>query len=70
MSEGDLLARLLGGPGEDAGCEAGMAVIAEYAEGELAGRDVRGLFPALARHLRDCPACAEDFRGLLALLRR
>jgi hypothetical protein len=70
MSERDLLTRLLGTAGEDAGCEGGMAVIAEYAEGEAAGRDVRRLFPALARHLRDCPACAEDYRGLLALVRR
>jgi hypothetical protein len=65
----DLLTRLLGTPGADAGCEGGMALLAEYVEGELGGRDVRALFPALAEHLRNCDACAEDHEGLLALVR-
>ena len=70
MSESDPLMRLLGTPGADAGCEGGLAVLAEFVEGELEGRDVRDLFPALAEHLRNCPACAEDHEGLLALARR
>ena len=65
----DLLTRLLGTPGADAGCESGLGVMAEYVEGELAGRDVRSLFPALAEHLRNCPACSEDHDGVLALVR-
>jgi hypothetical protein len=65
----DPLTRLLGTGGADAGCEGGLAVLAEYVEGELEGRDVRALFPALAEHLRNCPACAEDHVGLLALVR-
>jgi hypothetical protein len=65
----DLLTGLLGTSNADAGCEHGMTVMAEYVEGELEGRDVRGLFPALAEHLRNCPACAEDHAGLLALVR-
>jgi hypothetical protein len=69
MSQHDPLTRLLGNPGEDAGCEGGMAVLAEYVEGELAGLDVRGRFPGLAAHLRNCPACAEDYEGLAALVR-
>jgi hypothetical protein len=68
MNEHDTIVRLLGTPGEDAGCEGGMAVIAEYADGDLAGRDVRALFPAMDAHLCNCPACAEDYRGLVALL--
>ena len=43
-----------------------MAVLAEYVEGELAGRRSESSFPALAAHLRNCPACAEDYEGLLA----
>ena len=70
MSESDPLIRLLGTPGADAGCEGGMAVLAEFVEGELEGRDVRELFPALAEHLRNCSACAEDYEGLLALARK
>jgi len=69
MSELDLIIRLLGSPSEDAGCEGGMALLAEYVEGELAGRDVRRLFPTLVEHLRNCRACEEDYEGLSALAR-
>lgn len=69
MSERDLITRLLGTPGEDAGCEGGMALLAEYVEQEAAGRDVAKLFPTLLEHLRNCPACAEDSEGLSALVR-
>jgi hypothetical protein len=69
MSEHEPLTGLLGVPGEDAGCEGGLALLGEYVEGELKGRDVGELFPALAAHLRNCPACAEDYEGLVALVR-
>jgi hypothetical protein len=65
----DLVTRLLGTPGDDAGCEGGMALLAEFVEGELTGLDVRGRFPTLAAHLRNCPACAEDYDGLASLVR-
>ena len=65
----DPLTHLLGMAGDDAGCEGGMVVLAEYVEAELAGRDAAVLFPAVAAHLRNCPACAEDYRGLMALVR-
>ena len=69
MTERDLTTRLLGTAGEDAGCEGALARLAEYVEGELAGREMGELIPAVAEHLRNCPACAEDHRGLLALVR-
>jgi hypothetical protein len=69
MSERDPLTRLLGIAGQDSGCDAGMAVLAEYVELGLAGRDPEQLFPGLAAHLRNCPACAEDHEGLVALVR-
>jgi hypothetical protein len=69
MSERDPLVRLLGTPGKDAGCEETLALLAEYVEGELARRNVRELLPAVAAHLRNCPACAEDYEGLIALVR-
>jgi len=69
MSEREPVSRLLGLPGEDAGCEGGMAVIAECVESELAGRDIGELYPALAAHLRNCPACAQDYEGVIALAR-
>ena len=66
-SERDPLTRLLGTPGKDAGCEEALAVLAEFVEGALQGRNVRELLPAVAEHLRNCPACAEDYEGLIAL---
>jgi predicted anti-sigma-YlaC factor YlaD len=65
----DLLTRLLGTAGEDAGCEEAFALLAEYVEAELAGRQMAELLPAVAEHLRNCPACADDYQGLMALLR-
>jgi hypothetical protein len=70
MRHHDQLTRLLGTPGEDPGCESGMAVLAEYAEAELAGRNPGELFPGLTTHLHNCPACAEDYEGLIALVRQ
>jgi hypothetical protein len=67
MDERDLLMRLLGSRHEDAGCEGGFAQLAEYVEAELQGRNVSDLFPQVAEHLRNCPACIDDYRGLLAL---
>jgi predicted anti-sigma-YlaC factor YlaD len=70
MTERDLVTRLLGTEGDDAGCEGTLALLAEYVEGKLQGRAVDDLFPAVAAHLRNCPACAEDYDGLLALARK
>jgi len=63
----DLIRRLLGTPGDDAGCEGAFARLAEYVEREFAGQDMETLLPAVAEHLRNCPACAEDYRGLVDL---
>jgi hypothetical protein len=68
MSERDQLTRLLGTAGKDAGCEGALALLAEYVEGQLAGRNVRELLPAVAEHLHNCPGCAEDHEGLIALV--
>jgi hypothetical protein len=69
MSQPDLITRLLGTSGDDAGCEGGMALLAEYVEGRAAGLNVSELFPTLVEHLRNCPACEEDCEGLVALAR-
>jgi hypothetical protein len=37
--------------------------------GQAAGTAVDDLVPAVAAHLRDCPACAEDYECLLVLAR-
>jgi hypothetical protein len=70
MSQRDLVDRLLGTPGADAGCEGGMTLLAEYVERQISGgQDVGELFAPLVEHLRNCPACAEDYHGLMALAR-
>ena len=69
MTDSDLTTRLLGTAGEDAGCEETFARLAEYVEGELSGREMAKLLPAVAEHLRRCPACIEDYRGLVELVR-
>ena len=63
------LERLLGTSGEDSGCEGGMELLSQYAEAELDSRDAAELFPTLAEHMRNCPACEEDYTGVVALLR-
>lgn len=70
MSDRDLITRLLGTAGQDAGCEEAHSRLAEYIEGELADREMEQVLPAVAAHLRNCPACAEDYRGLIELARR
>jgi hypothetical protein len=69
MSERDVMTDLLGTPRADAGCEGALERLAEYVEGELEGRNVAELLPAVAEHLRNCRACSEDHEGLLALAR-
>lgn len=69
MKDRDELTRLLGTHGEDAGCDGGFVLLAEYVEAELDGLKVVELFPSVAAHLRNCPACAEDYRGVVALAR-
>ncbi len=49
----------------DAGCAASFEVLHEYVEAELAGRDPANTMPGVAEHLRSCPACHEDYLGLL-----
>ena len=69
MNNHDLTTHLLGNAGEDAGCEGALARLPEYVEGEFTGQDMTRILPTIADHLRSCPACAEDYRGLLALVR-
>ena len=62
MSKGDPLTRLLGTPGQGRRVRRSPGA-ARYVEGELEGRNVCALLPAVAEHLRNCPACAQDYEG-------
>jgi hypothetical protein len=63
-----VLARLLGPAGPELGCEECFAELDRYVELNLAGSDPDGHVPGMRAHLEGCPACAEDFRSLKALL--
>ena len=65
MSERDPLARLLGAPDEDAGCEGGFALLAEYVEAELAGRGPQG--PGRARPRPQQRFLTDRVSGALAV---
>ncbi len=49
----------------DAGCAAGFEVLHEYVEEEIRGGEPGRTHPGVAAHLRGCPACREDYAGLL-----
>ncbi len=63
----DLLPRLLGPAEAEVSCEECFELLDVYVEAELRTADPG--MPALAAHLRGCPACAEDHDSLLALVR-
>ncbi len=56
---------LLAADSLDAGCAAGFEVLHQYVDAELAGDEPARSLPGIAAHLRSCPACREDYRGLL-----
>ena len=66
----ELLRRVLGPAGDDAGCERTLEVLDEYVEHLLAGRSAAARYPDVATHLAACPDCAEDRQVLMDLVRR
>ena len=45
-----------------------MRMLAAYVDETLADREPERRYPGIAAHLRSCPPCDEDRRGLLAAL--
>lgn len=64
----EMLRRLVGPPGADAGCDASLETFELFLEADLAGRPAAELYPAAAVHLEGCPDCREDYVGLRALV--
>jgi hypothetical protein len=60
--------RLLGEAGDDPGCEECLARLSVWAEAVSRGVPRDTAEPLVATHLRNCPDCAEDAEGVLALL--
>lgn len=50
----------------DVGCSETLRLLDVYVDLLAAGVDAPRRLPGIAAHLRDCPACHEDLRGLLA----
>ena len=63
-----LLARLTGPAGPEISCEECFEQLDVYVELELAGSDAGAAVPGMRAHLEGCPACAEDYESLRALL--
>jgi hypothetical protein len=64
-----IIDRLLGPDGPEATCEKCFDRLDVYVDREIRVGDAEQAMPALAAHLRGCPACAEDHESLLALVR-
>lgn len=63
-----LVARLLGPGKPEVSCETCFEELDRYVELELAGLDADAAIPGLGPHLAGCPACAEDYESLRALV--
>jgi hypothetical protein len=50
----------------DVGCNETLRLLDVYVDLLAAGGHAPRRLPGIAAHLRDCPACHEDLRGLLA----
>jgi hypothetical protein len=60
--------RLLGPAEAEVSCHACFAQLDAYVDREVLAGDAAQAMPALAAHLRGCPACAEDHDSLCALV--
>ena len=49
-------------------CERCLALVAEFAERELAGRSIPARLDAVAHHLSVCAECREEYEALLHAL--
>ena len=65
MSQERDLDEILSAESVDAGCAAGFEVLHRYVEEELSGGQPAGSHPGLAAHLESCPACRQDYLGLV-----
>ena len=59
---------ILSAEDEPVTCELHQRSIPAYVEAELDGRDVKTLYPELAKHLESCPDCHEEHGVLLQIL--
>lgn len=65
---GDVLTRLLGPGRAEIDCDGCFQLLDRYVEAELRGDDAEQLAPGMGAHLEGCPACADDYASLRALI--
>ena len=63
-----VLARVLGPDAPELSCEECFAQLDRYVELTLAEASPDEKVPGMCAHLEGCPACAEDYRSLRALV--
>ena len=67
-SRSPVLRSLLGPGRPEVTCEVCFDELDRYVELRLAGADAEAAVPGMAAHLRGCPACAEEYQSLTALV--
>jgi hypothetical protein len=65
MKENPDVDALLAADSVDAGCAAGFEVLHRYVEEELRGGQPARTHPGMVAHLDSCPACRQDYLGLI-----
>ncbi len=68
MTSSEALLRLLGDDGTPFDCDACFAELDRFVELELAGAAADERVRGLRKHLAACPACAEEYESLRALV--
>jgi anti-sigma factor RsiW len=68
MSDRPITDRLLGPEGPELGCDECFEHLDRYVEAEIAGGEPFEASRAMAAHLEGCPACAEEYESLKALI--
>ena len=62
------LKRFLDTDPHDAGCAQTFALVHVYIDRELSNADAAERYPGIAKHFASCGPCAEDYRGIRALV--
>jgi anti-sigma factor RsiW len=70
MNRDEILSRALGPGAPELTCEQCFEELDRYVELTLAGEAADERVPGMRAHLAGCPACAEDFDSLRALVTR
>jgi hypothetical protein len=70
MDRDELLGRVLGPATPELSCEECFEELDRYVELVVADERADERVPGMKPHLHGCPACAEDFRSLRALVTR